>query len=315
VIFHEELFAVVFASLAIIQMMTVSASEHCTAHENFSLVLHGGSLTVVENKDKQIALIMRVLDDGRRRLRDGQRAIDVVEATIRQLEDSALFNAGRSADANAGGFVETDASIMDGRTRAAGAIASMRNIRNPIAAARLVMDKSPHVLMVGDRGEAYAKGLGAEAAPDSYFTNNGRILKSKSPTGTVGAVAMDRCGNLASGTSTGGFGAKIPGRVGDSPIIGAGAYAENGVAAISSTGHGESFIRFTVAADLAARVKYLKQSLDQSAQAALEVLDESGAEGGIIGVDATGNVVMRFNRAGMIRGHTTENKAPIALAY
>lgn len=261
--------------------------------------------------------------------------MDVVESTIRQLEDSGILNAGKFANANADKFVETDASIMDGRTRAAGAVASMRHVKNPIHAARLVMERSPHVLMVGDRGEAYAATLGAELVPDEYFPNNEwkvggdssdthrtsehgtdpskRIVGKVS--GTVGAVAMDRCGDLAAGTSTGGFGAKIPGRVGDSPIIGAGTFAENGVAAVSATGHGEFFIRFSVAANIAARVKYLKQSLGASVHQAIEELDAADAEGGLVGIDATGKVVMQFNRAGMVRGYTTQKDEPTAFAY
>ena len=199
----------------------------------------------------------------------------------------------------------------------AGAVASMRTLKNPVLAARIVMEKTRHVMMVGDRGEAAVTKLGAEIVPASYFLNN----KSEEPaeSGTVGAAVLDRCGNLAAGTSTGGYDAKIPGRVGDSPVIGAGTYAKNGVMAASATGHGEFFIRFTATRSIAARMEYGGASVSEAASSVIKEMadagDGSSGRGGLIAIDAEGNFAMPFSYDGMVRGITSHSQAPIAGAF
>ncbi|MGB6231819.1 MAG: isoaspartyl peptidase/L-asparaginase, partial [Litorimonas sp.] len=221
-------------SLAAILLLTAAPAlaqdaPACDAQSEFALIVHGGTSSG-EARPERLAFIETMLGEQRDALRGGASALDVVEAAIVAMEDSGLFNAGRAAITNAGGFVETDASIMDGRTLDAGAVASQLTLKNPIRGARLVMERTRHVMMVGDRGEAAVVGLGAETVePEAYFTR--AIEKAAEPKehGTVGAAVLDRCGDLAAGTSTGGYDSKIPGRVGDSPIIGAGVYAANGV--------------------------------------------------------------------------------------
>ena len=231
------------------------------------------------------------------------------------MENSGLFNAGKAAITNSAGYVETDASIMDGRTLDAGAVASQRRIKNPIRAARLVMDKTRHVMMVGDRGEAAVTALGAETVvPENYFTR--AMTKEIKEHGTVGAAVLDRCGDLAAGTSTGGYDSKIPGRVGDSPIIGAGVYAANGLMAGSATGHGEYFIRHTALRSVAARMDFGTQSLGDATQAVIDGMDAAGpgrdGQGGIIAVDANGNFAAIHSTVGMIHGMTSDQMAPMA---
>ena len=287
----------------------------CHAQPGFGLVVHGGSLDVRENKAPQVEFVKRLLADARQRLRSGSAALDVVESVAAAMEDSGLFNAGKGANANAGGFVELDASIMDGRELRAGAIASMRHVKNPVTAARLVMDRSRHVFMVGDRGEDYVRDLGAQLVDEGYFRNSGRRVEPE-PHGTVGAAALDRCGNLAAATSTGGYGAKIPGRVGDSPIVGAGVYANNAIGAFSSTGLGEYFIRYSVTKDVADRMQYGKERMTDAARTVIvEQLGALHAEAALIGIDRTGAVMMVYNEAGLVRGFTTHTIEPQAAAY
>jgi isoaspartyl peptidase/L-asparaginase-like protein (Ntn-hydrolase superfamily) len=256
-----------------------------------------------------------MLAERRAELDAGARAIDIVETVLVAMEDSGLFNAGKAAITNSAGYVETDASIMDGRTLDAGAVASQRAIKNPIRAARLVMDKTRHVMMVGDRGEAAVTALGAETVvPSEYFTRAmGKEIKEH---GTVGAAVLDRCGDLAAGTSTGGYDSKIPGRVGDSPIIGAGVYAANGVMAGSATGHGEYFIRHTALRSVAARMDFGSQSLTTAVQAVIDGMDAAGpgrdGKGGIVAVDANGNFAAIHTTVGMIHGMTSDDMEPMA---
>ena len=292
-----------------------AADTGCHAQTGFGLVIHGGSLDVREDKDPQVAFVRRLLGDARERLRSGAPAVDVVEFAASSMEDSGLFNAGKGANANAAGFVELDASIMDGRDLRAGAVASMLHVRNPVSAARLVMDKSPHVFMVGDRGEQHVRDLGAELVDERYFSNFGHRAQQE-PHGTVGAAALDRCGNLAAATSTGGYGAKIPGRVGDSPIVGAGVYANNAVGAFSATGLGEYFIRYSVAKDVADRIQYGKERMvDAARTVVVGQLGALKAEAALIGIDHKGEVMMIYNEAGLVRGFTTDTIEPIATAY
>jgi L-asparaginase / beta-aspartyl-peptidase len=261
----------------------------------------------------------QALQAGYQILGDGGSALDAVVASVTLLEDSPLFNAGRGAVLTSEGTAELDASIMDGRTRDAGAVAAIRHIRNPIRLARLVMDESPHVMMVGEGAELFAQEFGMDLVPNAYFRTPERVRQLEhlraAPTGsvppgsshhafgTVGAVALDRDGNLAAATSTGGMMNKRFGRVGDSPIIGAGTYADNATCAVSATGHGEFFIRGAIAYDVAAMMRYGGRSLSEAAQAAIhEHLAGLGGTGGVIALDAKGGLAMPFNTEGMFRG-------------
>lgn len=284
-------------------------SDSCDGDGAWGIILHGGTARAGNVPQERLDLMKGLLTDLRNDIAGGASALDSVEKAIITMEDSGLFNAGKGAIANAGGFVETDASIMDGATLNAGAVGSMRALKNPINAARLVMDETRHVMMVGDRGETAVTGLGAETvSPASYFINN-RTADEPAEHGTVGAAALDRCGNLAAGTSTGGYDAKIPGRVGDSPVIGAGTYARNGVMAASATGHGEYFIRFAATRSTAARMQYGGETLDEAAAATIEEMAAAGGggsgRGGLIAIDADGNFAYPFSTEGMVRGYAS----------
>ncbi len=250
----------------------------------------------------------------------GGSSLDAVTAAITLLEDSPHFNAGKGAVFNAQGKHELDAAIMDGSNLQAGAVAAVHNIRNPILLARKVMTDSVHVMLIGEGAEAFAREQGIAFEDDEYFYTEYRWQQlqaarasanpeahrvSESPDrwlSTVGAVALDAAGNLAAGTSTGGTTNKRWGRVGDSPIIGAGTYADNRSCAVSATGHGEYFIRATVARDICARVQYLGISLQQAAAEIIKgQLVEMGAEGGVIALDPHGNIALTFNTPGMYR--------------
>lgn len=305
-------------SLAIAGLVLLSngalAADVCTG--KYAVAVHGGALSKVRDGTAQLATMKAALAAAREDLKNGAKAIDVVETIVKTFEDSGQFNTGKGAIANQAGQVETDASIMDGNGMRAGAVASMTALKNPIAAARLVMDANRHVLVVGDRGQAYVLGLGAATVSPDYFINTGKPKPQphlpEKPHGTVGAVALDRCGHLAAATSTGGFDAKVPGRVGDSPIVGAGVYAADGVAAFSSTGHGEFFIRYSAAKDAADRIKYGRTPLKKALKIELfDVLQKAGAEGGMIGIDAKGHVALNYNGAGMFRGYATDRDEPV----
>jgi L-asparaginase / beta-aspartyl-peptidase len=293
-------------------------ADQCIAHARFAIVVHGGEMSKPVEDNGRLAVMRDTLAKARAALAGGAHSLDVVEMVVRTFEDSGVFNAGRGAIANAGGFVETDASIMDGRDLNAGSVASMTHVKNPVAAARLVMEKSPHVLMVGDRGETYVHALGAETVEASYFLRN---AKPPQPTershGTVGAVALDRCGHIAAATSTGGYDAKVPGRVGDSPVVGAGVYADDAVGGFSATGHGELFIRYSIAKDVADRMRYLHEPLAVAMRFdILRRLDpKHGGDGALIGLDRRGNVAMIWNAAGMFRGYATDAEAPVVAQY
>ena len=407
----------------------------CRKSERFGLVVHGGASDFRGNTDESFALVKQVLLRGKANLRAGVPALDTVEWSIRTLEDSGLFAAGRGATANQAGVVELDASIMEGRQRKAGAVAAVTRTRNPISGARLVMERSPHVLMVGPGADRFVAGKGGETAEQDYFRGaakdfSGLVLPAdltieppdpnhpkaktdflglwvgrwygywdialaverigpnsakvvfafadapdwgrvfggwhRTPAslsedvlefyhpgnlghhyavemlgpdtiemtyrnkmgakteaklrrwtkeglpgqhGTVGAVALDRCGNLAAGTSTSGYGSKPPGRVGDSPIIGAGTYADNATAAISATGHGEYFIRFAAAHDIAAMMEYTGASLEEAASHVIKKkLFAKGLSGGVIAIDRAGNIAMPYNTSYMLRGAVTDER-------
>ena len=291
---------------------------------NFVLVAHGGAGGYHEMKPEQIEqrriAMAKAVQTGYAILSRGGASLDAVEATIRVLEDSGLFDAGRGAYYTKDGVPELDASIMEGRTLHAGAVASLQHVANPIHLARLVMERTPHVLLVGPGAEEFAKSQGIELVSPYYFYTErewDRYRKSKTAEakkktsalrrneehGTVGVVALDQAGNLAAGTSTGGTEMKMPGRVGDSPLIGAGTYANNASCAVSGTGTGEYYIRNVVAADICARVRYLHVSLEQAAhEVVMNELVEQHGDGGVIALDRQGNVAKPFNTDGMLTG-------------
>jgi beta-aspartyl-peptidase (threonine type) len=246
----------------------------------------------------------------------GGSSLDAVVAAVQVLEDDPLFNAGRGAVIGADGVCELDASLMDGRDLSAGAVTGLRHVRSPIALARLVMERSPHVMLAGQGAEEFALEQGLEPVANAYFVTerrqreldralrNGPSTPSESfPKGTVGAVALDDSGNLAAATSTGGMTAKRWGRVGDSPIIGAGTYAANDCCAISATGHGEFFIRATVAHEIASLVRYAGLDVVAAADRVVgEQLVRMGGEGGVIAIGRDGRIAMPYNSKGMLRG-------------
>jgi len=249
-------------------------------------------------------------------------AMDAVTAAAVVLENNPLFNAGKGAVLNAAGEVELDASIMNGKTLEAGAVAGLKTTKNPILAARAVMEKSQHVMLQAAGAEAFAKAQGLEQVPNSYFitperkkqlekAQASREAVNLSKFGTIGVVVLDRHGNLAAGTSTGGLTNKQWGRVGDSPIIGAGTYADNNSCAVSATGHGEYFIRATVARTICALVEFKGLSLEDAANAVVkDQLVKMGGEGGIIAVDPKGNIALVMNTPGMFRGSLKEGEEP-----
>ena len=289
-----------------------------------ALAIHGGAGVIDPAKmtpDKAAAYragLAAALDAGYAVLERGGSSLDAVTVAVRMLEDDPLFNAGRGAVLNQDGDAELDAAIMDGRGPRAGAVAAVRHVKNPVELARLVMEKSPHVLMVGDGAEEFALEQGVVLVPRGYFRTRQRIAQleeqkraqephesaAASPAkGTVGAVALDRAGNLAAATSTGGLSNKHRGRVGDSPIIGAGTYASNESCAVSGTGDGEYFIREVIAHDICALVQYKHETLAQAVNEVIHTkLTAAGGEGGVIALDPAGNIVMDFNSVGMFRG-------------
>jgi beta-aspartyl-peptidase (threonine type) len=267
------------------------------------IVVHGGAGVRRADKpgDQQLAVLEQALEAGYAQ----KTALEAVVAAVVVLEDSPLFNAGRGSCLNADGEIEMDASLMDGATVRAGGVAAVKHIRNPILAARAVMEKTRHVLLAGSGAERFAEAQGLKLEPAEYFRTEARLAalrkNVKNHHGTVGAVALDSDGNLAAATSTGGYTGKMPGRVGDSPLIGAGTWADNRSCAVSGTGLGEAFIRAAVGHEVAARMRYLKQPLARAAAAALAQVKTIGGDGGLIAVDRRGNVAMPFNSEGMFR--------------
>jgi beta-aspartyl-peptidase (threonine type) len=285
------------------------------AEQPYGLVIHGGAGTITrenmstEKEAEYISKLTAALKTGYAILENGGSGLDAVEATIKVMEDSPLFNAGKGAVFTGAGTNELDASIMDGATLQGGAVAGVKTVKNPISAARKVMEKTWHVLLAGEGADAFAKEQGLDIVDNSYFHTEHRfksLIKAKEKEmekhGTVGCVALDKKGNLAAGTSTGGLTNKRWGRVGDSPIIGAGTYASNETCAVSATGQGESFIRGSVAFDIAAQMDYEKKSVQTAAQAVIDKLTERGGTGGVIVMDSKGNIAMPFNTEGMYRG-------------
>jgi len=414
----------------------------CQSDETFAVALHGGAVFSRNDQGPKAAFLQQALPEARAALASGAKAIDVVEAVIAAMENSGVFNAGKGAIANRAGVVEMDASIMEGRELMAGAVASVKAVRNPISAARLVMEKSRHVMMVGPDADRFVRENGGAVAGVAYFRYGGenfgdvplpddvrimppdesiasdkaafsgtwggvwlgslnhvlvveeiesegaKVIYALGPNpelgpglymrlpapfvgkglqvtepsdmegyivtyrlkpdgtlaatatrpdsaeiyettfrripdpaagddgGTVGAVVRDRCGDLAAGTSTGGFGSKTPGRVGDSPIIGAGTYADNETAAISATGHGEFFMRHVAAYAITAAMKHKGLTLEQAATGLIEQeLFRKGLRGGVVAVDRDGNIAMPYNTEGMVRGAASNDMAPVVEVF
>jgi len=312
--------AIITIIFTIVVLISLSATSQTAG--NYTLVIHGGAGNITPanlppDKAAQFeAKLTEVLKHGDSILKAGGTSLDAVESCVRMMEDCPLFNAGKGAVFNAEGKNEMDAAIMDGKTGMAGAVAGVTTIRNPISVARAVMVKSNHVLLSGKGAETFAAEQGLELVSPDYFYTQPRwdgYLKAKANAdsisalekkhGTVGCVALDKYGNLAAATSTGGMTLKKYGRIGDTPIIGAGNYADNNTCAISATGHGEFFIRNVVAYDISALMKYKGLSLKDAANEVIMVkLKKQGGDGGIIAVDKNGNFAMPFNTPGMFRG-------------
>ncbi len=283
----------------------------------FGIVIHGGAGSLEDkNYEPHLKKLEEAVDLGYDILERGGTSLEAIEAVIVVLENSPLFNAGKGSVTNSDGDFELDASIMDGSNLKAGAVAGLKSIQNPIKAAKFIMNKTKHVLLVGENAEKLLFQNGFKKMDKKYFMSEASISKiHESKYGTVGAVALDKYGNLAAGTSTGGMQGKLPGRVGDSPIIGAGTYADNQFAAVSCTGHGEFFIRNVVAYDVIALMKYKNFSLEQASHYIIKekLLNQQGY-GGLIAIDKDANISTSFNTSLMFRGYKT-SKGQFNVSY
>jgi len=293
------------------------AIDDPSIRQEWAIVIHGGAGVITREKmtprmDKEYRLALTsAMNTGKKILASGGSSLEAVEKTIRFMEDDPLFNAGKGAVFTHDGRNELDAAIMDGSNLEAGSVAGVTDIKNPITAARYVMTKSEHVMLSGAGASQFAKEQGLEIVPPSYFRTEKRynelqeVLK-REKMGTVGCCALDKNGNLAAGTSTGGMTNKKYNRIGDAPIIGAGTYANNQTCAVSATGHGEFFIRWTVAHDISALIEYKGLSLREAAELVVnDKLVKAGGSGGVICIDNAGKVSMTFNTEGMFRGYAT----------
>lgn len=340
------------ALAALLALALPACASVAPSPPSWSIAIHGGAGVIEraslspELEAQYRAAITHALETGAAVLERGGVSLDAVEAAIQELEDDPLFNAGRGAVFTAEGRNELDASIMDGRTRAAGAVAGITRTRHPISLARRVMENSPHVMLIGEGAETFARAQGLEEVAPSFFFTERRWRQledalrranlpiparpqgapppqaARAPSvddhrfGTVGVVALDRAGNLAAGTSTGGTNAKRWGRVGDAPVIGAGTYAQNGVCAVSGTGTGEYFLRLSVARDICARMQLDHQSAETAATAVIDgELTDMGGDGGVIVMDAQGGVAFRMNTPGMYRGRLAAGGQPVVRIF
>jgi beta-aspartyl-peptidase (threonine type) len=294
-----------------------------------ALAIHGGAGTVAPERmtpelERNLrAGLQRALDAGNAILQSGGPSLDAVVAAVRVMEDDPLFNAGRGAVFTSAGTHEMDAAIMDGKTLKAGSVGGVKRVKNPIMLARCVMDKSPHVMFVGEGAELFAEEVDVEMVDEKYFYTEERwaalqrvqkaeaearasgkefAISDQDRHGTIGAVALDQSGNLAAATSTGGNTNKRPGRVGDTPIIGAGTYANNDTCAMSATGDGEYFMRLVAGHEISALMEHRAMSLGKAAQLVIDKVTELGGAGGLIAMDRSGAISLPFNTAGMYRG-------------
>src|SRR5881394_599049 len=328
-----------------------SAGARALAQENqpdmeakkIGLVIHGGAGTIERSKmtpqkeHEYRAGLERALRAGYEILKRGGSSLDATESAVRVLEDDPHFNAGKGSVFTSAGTNEMDAAIMDGKTLAAGAVAALKHVKNPISLARLVMEKSGHVMMDGEGAEAFAKANGIELVDQKYFFTQERwealrkikaaekhrasgegtsfLITDQDRHGTVGAVALDKNGNLAAATSTGGTTNKMPGRIGDTPVIGAGTYANNQTCAVSCTGDGEYFIRAAAAHEVSGLMKYRGLKLQEAAQDALDAVKQLGGSGGLIAIDTNAEIALLFNTNGMYRGYVDPNGKFIVEIY
>ncbi len=333
-----------FLILLLIINVSIFSQNNSSGSKKYGIIIHGGAGSIVPGKysneveEEYRSKLTEALETGYGILESGGSSLDAVEAAINILEDSPLFNSAKGAVFTANGLNELDASIMNGETLEAGAVARLRHIKNPISLARAVMEKSQHVMMVGDGAEQFATQNSFDLVDSNYFftqdqwdnlqrikeieknkekeNDQSLLYKNDSIFGTVGAAALDKSGNLAAGTSTGGMTNKKYGRVGDSPIIGAGTYANNKTCAVSATGHGEYFIRLNVTHDISAMMEYQHKSLKEAADEVIyKKLEQLGGDGGVIAIDKDGNVAMPFNTQGMFRGYKLNNEDPVVLLF
>lgn len=315
--------------LPLIGALMISTTAQAT---DWKLVIHGGAGVIersrmTPDKERDIrAGLDRALAAGEKILAGGGAALDAVEAAVRVLEDDPNFNAGRGAVFTADGRNELDASIMDGRTRAAGAVAGVTRTKNPIALARGVMEKSPHVMLSGPGADRFSVEQGLEQVDPAYFATpdrrrqleeykSGKVsaLEVEYRYGTVGAVALDGKGHVAAATSTGGMTGKRWNRIGDAPIIGAGTYADDRACAVSATGSGEMFIRVGVAHEICARMRFLNEDAGKAADIVMEEVKAIGGSGGVIVVTPKGEMAYSFNSAGMYRGKADASGRKVAI--
>lgn len=294
---------------------------------SLKLVIHGGiesGQLSAQIQQTYHGALKKALQIGYHKLIAGDSSIEVVEETIRFLEDSPLFNAGCGSVLTQIGTIELDAAIMDGNSLEAGCVAGLAKIANPISLARFVLERSDHMMLIGSHAEQFAYNCGTnwvdsdslitEIQRNKWLERHKNAVGLQNKYGTVGAVAIDQYGNLAAGTSTGGLANKHPGRVGDSCIIGAGTYASNNTCAVSTTGQGEYFMRLLTAYDIAAQIEYKKASLAEAVQSSLKKLTTLGGLGGIIALDSSGQMVVDFNTTGMYRGYV-ENGTYVTKIY
>ncbi|HAF34309.1 MULTISPECIES: isoaspartyl peptidase/L-asparaginase family protein [Sphingobacterium] len=339
----KNLFKIIILSVNVLLLSSCNSHKNVQDSTKYMLVIHGGAGTIEkkfmtpEKEEAYTLALTAALQKGYEQIKAGKTSLDAVEAAINVLEDCPLFNAGRGAVFTHDGKNELDASIMDGKTLKAGAVAGVTTIKNPINAARAVMEKSAHVMMIGRGAELFAMENGCDTASAAYFftqerwdqlqrtkreEETGRAAYTESEIranriagiseldkkfGTVGAVALDKMGNLAAGTSTGGMTNKRYGRVGDSPIIGGGTYCNNQTAGISCTGWGEFYIREVAAHRVSSLIELKKMSVEQAVKQVIDEIGKMGGDGGIISLDKSGNVAMEFNTSGMYRGTVDEH--------
>ncbi len=292
--------------------MSKSDKLNTSSKEIWALALHGGAGTGASKHDKHTEAFMAdLLKEGGKMLKDGASAVATVKAMVGELESCGLYLAGKGAAPNKNGEFELDAAIMDGETRMAGSVAGLKGFKHPVNVAALVMRKTPHVMLVGEGASQFAEEHKCKKVkhPKEYYTPVKYDLfdmDDRKMTGTVGAVALDSEGQLASATSTGGAPDKLPGRVGDCPIIGSGTWADERVA-VSCTGMGEYFMRANAAADVSARIHYKRTSLDVAARAVIDSVVFLGGHGGLISIDRLGRIAMPFSSASMARGSIHAN--------
>lgn len=292
--------------------------------DKIRILIHGGAGTIhieEDNKtfiEQNLKSLKKIIENNYKNLLAGAPALQVAEQAVIELEDCEGFNAGRGSVLNSDGVAELDAAIMDGRTHAAGAVAAVQKIKNPITGARVIMEYSQHVMLAGPNADRFCEQHNVVTAPPEYFITLDRLqqlakarqeghVQDVDALGTVGAVVRDVRGNLAAATSTGGKANKTPGRVGDTPIIGAGTWADNKTCAVSATGDGEFFIRTAFAHSIAAMLTYKNESIESAAKQMLEEVAILGGEGGCIVIDHLGNYAMPYNTLGMYRGWLDEN--------